>query len=413
MRGAWKFLVGAVLGAILGWSLGYLRLPLVSERSGYWIGGLSGIVLVVFFLAVWWFLRPKRSARRSSGKSGRIGRMVVPAALTVLLAATVYLGWKNYARGVDISRKTQTLENEQRIATERERARSAIALLGPMGDLLKEIVADRERDTLRTATIDRIAALSYGMKPYRNWEADTLAEVYRSPERGQFLLNLLALDLDSLSWSRIKGKTSFAFADLRRADLQGADLRLVDLQRADLKQANLRFARLDSADLLNACLWGIQLDSAKLPGAMLRRTDLRWAEINGADLAGANLNGANLRDAKLRGTRLTDAFAQWSFADRALLNGADLRRTDFLGADMVQTSLRGCDLREANLMAVVLTDALLGGAELTDATCGPDVVTDSLEKWRIVIAPELEATYKVIDDTARRYVSAGFRLVRK
>ena len=63
-------------------------------------------------------------------------------------------------------------------------------------------------------------------------------------------------------------------ADLRRADLRGADLRYAYLKRADLRGADLRGANLHGADLRGADLYG---------------TNLRGANLLHADLKGATL----------------------------------------------------------------------------------------------------------------------------
>jgi hypothetical protein len=82
-------------------------------------------------------------------------------------------------------------------------------------------------------------------------------------------------------------------ANLRCADLYGANLRGADLSCADLYGANLR-----GADLYGANLRGADLSCADLYGA-----DLRGANLSGANLCGANLRGANLRGAKLCGAK--------------------------------------------------------------------------------------------------------------
>lgn len=68
-------------------------------------------------------------------------------------------------------------------------------------------------------------------------------------------------------------------ADLRRADLSGANLRSADLRGANLSGADLR-----SADLRVA-----NLSYADLRGANLRRANLSYANLSGADLRRANL----------------------------------------------------------------------------------------------------------------------------
>ncbi len=91
--------------------------------------------------------------------------------------------------------------------------------------------------------------------------------------------------------------------------MRGADLRFASLRNADLRDANLIGADLSDADLRSANLSG-----AKLSGADLRDGDLRGADLSGANLSGADLRGANLRDADLSGANLR--------ADN--LSGADL-----------------------------------------------------------------------------------------
>ncbi|ELN7592190.1 pentapeptide repeat-containing protein [Salmonella enterica] len=96
-------------------------------------------------------------------------------------------------------------------------------------------------------------------------------------------------------------------ADLRGANLCGADLRGADLRGANLCGADLRGADLRGADLRGADLRGANLCDADLRGADLRGADLRGANLCGADLRGANLCGADLRGADLRGANLCDA----------------------------------------------------------------------------------------------------------
>ena len=67
--------------------------------------------------------------------------------------------------------------------------------------------------------------------------------------------------------------------------------------RADLRGANLFGANLSDADLRGANLFGANLSDA----------DLRGADLSCADLRGANLFGANLSDANLRGADLSGA----------------------------------------------------------------------------------------------------------
>ena len=87
----------------------------------------------------------------------------------------------------------------------------------------------------------------------------------------------------------LEGKDGGERADLRYADLSGADLRDANLSGADLRDADLRDANLRGADLRSA-----NLSDADLSDADLRYANLISANLSGADLRGANLFGSNL-----------------------------------------------------------------------------------------------------------------------
>ena len=80
-------------------------------------------------------------------------------------------------------------------------------------------------------------------------------------------------------------------ADLRGADLSGANLSWADLRRANLSRADLRGANLREANL----------SEANLRGANLSKADLLLADLRGANLVLADLSEADLRRANLRG----------------------------------------------------------------------------------------------------------------
>ena len=141
-------------------------------------------------------------------------------------------------------------------------------------------------------------------------------------------------------------------ANLCGADLRNADLCGADLCDADLRNAGLCGADLCDADLCDADLCGADLRNADLCGADLCDADLRNAGLCGADLCDADLCDADLRDADLRDANLCDA---------------DLRDADLCGADLCDADLCDADLRDANLSGADLSGADLRGADLSGA----------------------------------------------
>ena len=86
-------------------------------------------------------------------------------------------------------------------------------------------------------------------------------------------------------------------ADLRYADLRGANLHGACLYDADLRDAYLGGANLHGADLGHADLSDANLSDADLSHANLGYANLSDADLSDADLSYADLSHANLSDA--------------------------------------------------------------------------------------------------------------------
>jgi Pentapeptide repeats (8 copies) len=72
-------------------------------------------------------------------------------------------------------------------------------------------------------------------------------------------------------------------------------------ERANLRLADLRGANLERTNLREADLRGANLERADLRGANLREADLRLADLRLANLERANLRRADLEGANLKG----------------------------------------------------------------------------------------------------------------
>ena len=102
----------------------------------------------------------------------------------------------------------------------------------------------------------------------------------------------------NLRWANLYGADLYG-ADLSWANLHGANLHGADLRGADLHEANLHGADLSGADLHRADLREVDLSEADLREADLSEADLSWAGLSGANLREADLHGANLSEADL------------------------------------------------------------------------------------------------------------------
>jgi len=99
----------------------------------------------------------------------------------------------------------------------------------------------------------------------------------------------------------------------KRFEARYANLRYADLSGANLRYANLRYADLSGADLGGADLRYADLRGADLRGANLRDANLRYANLRYADLHGANISDADLRYAIGNMREIKSAqFDQWA-----------------------------------------------------------------------------------------------------
>ena len=145
--------------------------------------------------------------------------------------------------------------------------------------------------------------------------------------------------------------------DLRKAQLQGANLTSAVLKKADLQKVNLKHAVLTRANLQDARLDSARLDSTDFTSAKLNGANFTFAKLNGANLQKARLDNANLNSTKLNGARLLEAH----------LDNADLRMSRLNGANLIRAKLNGTNLQDAHLYGAHLNFTKLDGANLQDA----------------------------------------------
>jgi uncharacterized protein YjbI with pentapeptide repeats len=163
--------------------------------------------------------------------------------------------------------------------------------------------------------------------------------------------------------------------DLRRIDLQGANLSGADLSRTLLQGADLRGARLDGTVLVGANLQGAKLQRAVLRGSKLADANLDRTILTEADLAEADLRGAQ----HLTWAQVRDAAIACS---TELPQRLPLSSDDAAAAVPMLLVLRDCfQPRELEIPAEKDTSILFGSTL-------PDPV--------VVIAPELDLELDVL-----------------
>ena len=417
MQGKKYLLIGWVFGVIIGWVLGFLRLPYIEKNYSFLLGFIAALVFVSLLLLLL-ATRNKDFLHGLIGKKTAINTAHRTRTYTIvwtILVGIVVLG------GVVVYNNNRSLHLQ--IQAQKNKIHDIAALAGAvqkndlkplLSSLLEDIGEELKRSPRRTlsdTTFDRIAALSLAFKPYSMIIGDSLSKQESSPERGQLLQALILMRIDTGAFGRVKRNTSFAWADLRGANLKGLDLSGINLEHANLESAEMSGINLKGADLKAANLWGANLNQANLRNADLKRADLRWAQLNEASLPLANLSGANLSNAQLMKADLTDATAEWTQSVGTLFNAAILTSVDFVGTNFTKANLRQAELSYTDLRRASWGNADLVGAKLNKAIVAK-TWSEDLKKWQPMGMKELAENYTVVNDTADILKKQLYRLTK-
>lgn len=411
MKAIRNLLIGVILGAVIGWALGFLRFPYIEKNSSFLLGFIACLAFVslgLIVLFVWKKnsllvrLISKAPATQNSNNATRTYAVIWILVSVFIVFGGLISSFLIYKQNELF--KIQTQHQNERIQEQSEliesvRRSNLLILMNDILDKVDDELKNNPDGMLSDKTIASIvAAFNYSFIPYRYWEGDSLSEKKLSPEKGQLLLALSIKNIDSSSFDKIKLNAFFNGADLRALDLSGVDLSGSDLKGADLTDADLSGANFSGADLRDTNLGGANLNRANLSGADLRRSDLSWTELNEAGLDSANLNGADLSNAQMRNADLRGAKFRAAKLDGALLNEANLEGGNLIDASLKKANLTRVNLTKADVNRANFNEAIMTETELTKILNVDKDWFEKLNEWQITGAKEIQENYKIVLD---------------
>jgi uncharacterized protein YjbI with pentapeptide repeats len=396
-------LLGGILlcgiSGVMGWVLGFLRFPYIEKNHVFW-AGFAACMAVIFFLLCLFFIWNKIPAsinpKTERKKFTTLWVLFLFAFVTLGISVSAFILYKQ-----NKLLTFQTEDNQKKIKQQSELIESVKKnnlgfLLGNLLNKIDNELNSTPQRTLSDLTIRRIAATSDLFKPYKE---DSIQGRKLSPERGELLLTLALMKMDSGSYARIKQTAVFSAADLSDADLTHMNLSGANLKNANLKGANLSGTNLSAANLWGANLWGADLSMSNLSKANLRGADLQWTKINQANLTSTNLNGANLTNAQMIRSDMQHATFQWAYLNGAMLNESNLTGADLVVSKLIRTNLSGVKLNYARLRAADLTEANLTGIDLQEVSVEKDWMA-KFASWKVIGTTQILKTYKIIKDSS-------------
>lgn len=363
------FIAALMIGTTVGWCVGYLRLPYFEGNNEFYFGFIISTSLFAL-LGIALMLRKNNpslkkilAAKSSSSKNDK-GHLWLVISCLLVISFTIFSIL--IARNNSLSKEVQKQEKENRLrASENLLAKRKSNSLLVINDIFTKIDAElavsKDRK-LSNETIQRLVNINHSFEPFHFVEGEGLEEYFLSPERGQLLLMLCDLEMDSTSFRRIKSEITFKGADLRRVNLTGKNLSYFDFPNANFDEALLDSVNFYKSDLSEASLKKASLMNSFLTEVILYKARLSWANLNNSIINDANLGGADLSNSQIRNSELKGADIRWANLDNTFLNGSDLSK-----ADLKETSARKVNFINTNLTDANLISSDLSAANFTQA----------------------------------------------
>lgn len=401
MRERGRFRIGIILGIVLGVMVAFAAIPVFTESPSFLKGFLTCLVFVSGVLVVRMILvRKFMTGSQVSFDLKRYSRVLGILIISFGLAIVGLLGFAINDWMEEQKRVRQSQVHAISDLSESIQKTGLIYLMRNVLDQVDEDLRTLPDRKLSEETIMRIAALSYAFEPYVQISIDSTTNKKLSRERGQLLLALAGLSLDTATLKKITFNTSFAGADLENASLKGFNLSGVDLQGANLKNADLHGTNLEGANLSYSNLWGTKMRFSILKGADLRRANMKWSDLSHSNLQNANLNGVDLRFAQVQNAFLAGALIQWSYLVGTILKFSDLTKADFFGTTLEKAQLNGANFTDANFTQAYLVDANFTDSNITRADFSRAYVANKdwlelLNESNVTGADEINTEYKL------------------
>lgn len=401
---------------ILGWALGYMKMPYIDRNDAFWIGVVGCLGLIGFMISlfrIWKIYKGTNtdetehsSLTGSLIKSLTNSNFLVSIIIIALICACLFS--YNHNRQINEELKqTQAALEDLKSNTNIEQQRINISLLS---DLINDLDSNQNyiHDTpTMNHMVERIVSLSSSFKKNRVWDFANKVNVSLSEERGLLLLAILKTKMDSTFFNKIKANVSFYGADLRNADLHGLDLSGIDLKYANLEYANLQGVNLNDANLNGANLMGVNLNKATLVGTHLISATMNWVKANEVDFHKAKLDSALISNATAIHSRFTNASMIHTVASNSLFNESDF---DY------------CVLMYTNVSNANFSKAIMTHAELYFLDLNNTIIKDAIirKNWKELLLEEkntgvetmLEA-YQIICDSTSIKDSTFYRIISK
>lgn len=395
-------LLSIIFGVLIGYSLGYLKLPQFDENFDFFLGFGASLIAVILLI-----LLKGRNTSLSFGKS----LILFLAIFTAAYGAKLYLDSQRLLL-IEQGKTEKAFLNGKLELIASELAMKQIQKVDLHIFRLEEKLKKESSISLSRKDIEDLVKLSVSLDSIKNYPSNDTSTASLSPGRGKLLIDLLTLKIDSTSLSSALRTINFSYADLRNVNLRNQDLRSIDLGFANMKHSRLDSAIFSNANLKEANLYSASMKNIQLNSSSLENANLQWTNLEGSNLSNSFFDGAELFNSNLIQANLDGSSGRF-----ASLKGAKLNNASIIAADIFGVNLESADLSNANLSRARLRKAKLRRSTLTNCKLDSLIIDpDWFERnsgSKIIGYSSIESDYEIIKGTLLDFPLDKFYFKRK
>ena len=395
MSRKWLFVLGLVLGLLIGWFFGILQIPLfeLNSRPLLIVLCLSLLLLLISVYLISRVLKSKSSNRTQNWKQLLLA---ISASLLVSISSTYLISQYNSSK-YSVNNSNLSLDEKSELINEFIRN----SQISTVNQFLTKIVADtnsKKTIILNNENLRTLAHLSKSLTPFHYNSSDTLVKRRLSPGRAYLLMNILQMNLDSSSLEAIISRVSFAYADLRNVDLSNYVLNGIDLRHADFSDSKLMNIKLNKSNLEGAFFLESNLNRAELNESKLMECKMDWAQMKHASLRNSNLNGTSFRNAVLNESQFENSKMLWTDFHNTKCLQCDLREVDFSHAKFEKSDISNANMERSRMIKTVIRNSNLSDVSLDNALILKKWMTE-ITSQNVIGSDRIKMQYSIKENT--------------
>ena len=385
-----------VLLAALGWFLGYLKAPHFEDTKMFWIGFAACMFLVACVLILDFLYNSKafNSSRKSRFQLGL---------LTVLVLLAASLPGIMTSR-IDSNLRSQ-LETEQDRRKMEEAKRISSQMTGYMeglGTLLARVDRDLSASNSRSlsdTTIDLVVAFNDQLKPYHIVTKDSVTKEKYSPEKGQLLLQLAHRRMDSLSFAKIKSRTSFSSTYLPNANLDSTDLSGIDLSKSFMPYCSFSSTCMNSVNFHSSILTSSSFVYSVLENANLSRSYCAMSHFEKCSITNTLLISANLSFAGIQNSVLDSCSLILANLEHGFIKNTEVRECNFEWVDLTNCVFVSVNIKNGSFLKTKLLQTSFDRVNVDSIRVAPNFIKE-LKPRNLIQAKNFTLNYRCTRDSS-------------